>query len=216
MSKILIVEDQVLIAHFLKDTLLKEGYNQIEIALNIKQATEFISNYNPEIILLDINVEGKDSGISWAENYAKGHKVIFVTAQTERETLQKALQIKPLAYLTKPIKKIELLAAVQLAQNNFKKNYIVIKDGYNELKINFDEILFIKSDKNYIDIQTHNRKITSRNSLDQILNEINDDNFCRVHRSYIINKQKVTIKSSNFVKIENFEIPISRDITIDF
>ena len=130
MPKILIVEDQVLIAHFLRDTLLKEGFSNIEIAFKINQAIELVTNYEPEIILLDINVEGKDSGIIWAENYAINKKIIFVTAQTERETMQKALKVQPVGYLTKPIKKIELIAAIELAKQNLKKDYLKVKDGY--------------------------------------------------------------------------------------
>lgn len=214
MPKILIVEDQVLIAHFLRDTLSNEGYLDIEIALNINQAIQLSTIFNPDIILLDINVEGKDSGILWAEKYAYEKKIIFITAQTERETLQKALKTNPLAYLTKPVKKIELLAAVELAKNNLKINYIVVKDGYDELKIMFNDILFIKSDKNYIDIQTTSKKITIRNTLDNIQNELDSTIFCKVHRSYIVNKVKITRKSSNAVTIDEYEIPISRNLDL--
>lgn len=214
MSKIIIVEDQVLIAHFLRDILLKEGYNNIEIALKINQAIDLTIHNEPEIILLDINIEGKDSGIHWAEKYALNKKIIFITAQTERDTLKKALKINPVAYLTKPVKKIELLAAVELAKNSLKKNYIIVKDGYNELKVMFDEILFIKSDKNYVDIQTSSKKITSRTTLDNIQNELDSKIFCKVHRSYIINKDKISRKTSNSVTIGEHEIPISRNFDL--
>jgi two-component system, LytTR family, response regulator LytT len=214
MPKILIVEDQVLIAHFLRDTLLKEGYVNIEIAFKINQAIELVTSYEPEIILLDINVEGKDSGIIWAENYALNKKIIFVTAQTERETMQKALKVQPVGYLTKPIKKIELIAAIELAKNNLKKEYIKVKDGYEEIKLYYKDILFAKSERNYIDIQTVSKKITLRNTLDNIQMELDSDTFCRVHRSYIVNKEKISRKTSNSLHIDNYEIPISRNLDL--
>ena len=211
MSKILIVEDQVLIAHFLRDTLLKEGFSNIEIAFKINKAIELVTNFEPEIILLDINVEGKDSGITWAENYAINKKIIFVTAQTERETMQKALKVQPVGYLTKPIKKIELIAAIELAKNNLKKDYIKVKDGYEEIKLYYKDILFAKSERNYIDIQTVSKKITIRNSLDKFQSELDADLFSRVHRSYIVNRSKITSKSSSSIRIDSFEIPVSRE-----
>ena len=214
MSKILIVEDQVLIAHFLRDTLLKEGFSTIEIAFKINQAIELVTNFEPEIILLDINVEGKDSGIIWAENYAINKKIIFVTAQTERETMQKALKVQPVGYLTKPIKKIELIAAIELAKNNLKKDYIKVKDGYEEIKLYYKDILFVKSDRNYIDVQTVSKKITLRNTLDNLQKELDSDVFCRVHRSFIINKEKISSKTANSVSIGQYEIPISRNLDI--
>jgi two-component system, LytTR family, response regulator LytT len=214
MPKILIVEDQVLIAHFLRDTLLKEGFANIEIAFKINQAIELVTNFEPEIILLDINVEGKDSGIIWAENYVLNKKIIFVTAQTERETMQKALKVQPVGYLTKPIKKIELIAAIELAKNNLKKEYIKVKDGYEEIKLYYKDILFAKSERNYIDIQTVSKKITLRNTLDNIQMELDSDTFCRVHRSYIVNKEKISRKTSNSLHIDNYEIPISRNLDL--
>ena len=214
MPKILIVEDQVLIAHFLRDTLLKEGFSNIEIAFKINQAIELVTHYEPEIILLDINVEGKDSGIIWAENYALNKKIIFVTAQTERETMQKALKVQPVGYLTKPIKKIELIAAIELAKNNLKKDYIKVKDGYEEIKLYYKDILFAKSERNYVDVQTVSKKITLRNTLDNLQKELDSDVFCRVHRSYIINKEKISSKTANSVTIGQYEIPISRNLNI--
>ena len=65
-----------------------------------------------------------------------------------------------------------------------------------------------------IDIQLINKKITIRSSLDNIQNELDTNIFCRVHRSYIINKNKIVLKSSNSVKIDNFEIPISRNFDL--
>lgn len=215
MPRILIVEDQVLIAHYLKDTLIKEGFENIEMAYKINQATDLLHDFLPEIILLDINVEGKDTGIHWAEKYVVNEKIIFITAQTERETMQKALKTKPIFYLTKPVKKIELLAAIELAKNGLKKKYVIVKDGYDELKVLFDEILYVKSDKNYIDVQTISKKITLRHTLDNFLNELDTEIFCKVHRSYIINKEKISKKTANSIYINEQEIPISRALEMN-
>ena len=213
MPKILIVEDQVLIANHIKEILVENKYLDIELAYKLNQASEKLNDYHPNLILLDINVEGKDSGIIWAQENLQSEKVIFITGQTEIETLKKALNIKPVAYLTKPIKPIDLIAAIELAIEQTKPNFITIKEGYEEIKLSFDDILFIKSDKNYIGIQTVTKIITIRYSLDHFHQELDQNQFIRVHRSYVANKNKITSKSTTSLKINQFEIPVSRTIS---
>lgn len=216
MLKILIIEDQVLIAHHIKNILDDNNYLNNELAFKLSDATQKLKEINPDLILLDINVEGADTGIEWAKENLTNEKVIFITGQTELDTMKKALLIHPISYLTKPIKEIDLIAAIHLAIEKLKRDYIIIKDGYKEVKLFFDEILFLKSDKNYIDIQTLNKKLTIRNTLDNIQKELDSNDFFRVHRSYIVNKNKISIKTSNTLKIQNFEIPISRNLDINF
>lgn len=214
MLKILIVEDQVLIANHIKDILNESGYLTNELAFKFDEATYKLKSFNPDIILLDINVEGRDSGIFWAKENFLEKKVIFITGQTEIETLKKALTIKPIAYLTKPVKKIDLIASIELGIETTKEKTIKIKDGYNEVKINFEDILYIKSDKNYIDIQTTEKKYSVRITLDNFQKDLNPSIFHRVHRSYIINKEKISKKTTTSVHINEYEIPISRGLEI--
>ena len=217
MSNIGLIEDNAeLLKNYIEYFQYQDDY---QICFSFSSINDFIEHQNtitiiPEIILLDINVEGKDSGIIWAENYALNKKIIFVTAQTERETMQKALKVQPVGYLTKPIKKIELIAAIELAKNNLKKDYIKVKDGYEEIKLYYKDILFAKSERNYVDVQTVSKKITLRNTLDNLQKELDSDVFCRVHRSYIINKEKISSKTANSVTIGQYEIPISRNLNI--
>lgn len=215
MPKILIVEDQVLTANHIKNILNDNNWHQIEIAYKINQAIELLETFVPDIVLLDINVEGKNSGIEWAKKYVKKAKIIFITGQTELETLQLALSTNPISYLTKPVKKIDLLAAITLIIVNLKPNFIIIKDGYNDIKINFTDIFFIKSDKNYIDIHTLNKKISVRSSLDDFLEKLDKSTFYKVHRSYILNKTKISEKNASSVIINSFKIPLSRNLDFD-
>lgn len=215
MPKILIVEDQVLIANHIKNILNDNGFFNVEMAYKINQAVEKLNLFDPEIVLLDINVEGKDTGIKWAEEHVKKAKIIFITGQTELETLQKALSINPISYLSKPVKSIDLLAAVTLATINLKPSYVLVKDGYNDVKINFTDIFFIKSDKNYIDIHTLNKKITIRNSLDDFIEKLDPKIFYKVHRSYIVNTTKISEKKTSSVVINSFEIPLSRNLNFN-
>lgn len=216
MPKILIVEDQVLIANYIKNLLNDNGLTDVELAFTVQEATDKINFKNPDIILLDINLHGKDTGILWAKEFVKNSQIIFITGQTEKETMLKAFEVNPVTYLTKPVKESDLIAAIELAKIKNKVNYVIVKNGFDELKVNFEDILFLKSDKNYVDIQLVNKTITVRNTLDNFYKELDSDIFCRVHRSYVVNKSKVTEKKSSSIKINEFELPISRNFSFNF
>lgn len=216
MPKILIVEDQVLIANHIKNILNDNKFVNILMVHNIDEAIEKLVIFNPDIILLDINLQGKDTGISWAKEHVKTAQIIFITGQTEKETMLKAFEVNPVSYLTKPIKQSDLIAAVELAKIKNKRNFIIVKDGFDEVKISFDDILFLKSDKNYVDIQLTNKTITTRNTLDTLYKELDNDLFCKVHRSYVVNKSKISQKKSSSVIVNDFELPISRNFLFEF
>lgn len=97
-----------------------------------------------------------------------------------------------------------------------KVHYVIVKNGFEEVKVRFEDILFLKSDKNYVDIQLTNKIITVRNTLDNFYKELDNDLFCRVHRSYVVNKAKVTQKKSSSIKVNGFELPVSRNFSFDF
>ncbi len=213
--KILIVEDQVLIANHIKNILEDGGFQNVEMAFKLNEATEKLNEFSPNLILLDINVEGQNSGINWAEENVKNAKIIFITGQSEIETMQKAFITNPIAYLTKPVKEIDLLAALQVAKKQIKSSYMIVKDGFDEIKLNFSDILFIKSERNYIDIQTTTKKITIRNTLENIFNELDANIFCKTHRSYVVNSSKITQKTSNSIFINEYELPLSRNCILN-
>ena len=96
-----------------------------------------------------------------------------------------------------------------------KLNYVTIKVGYEAVKLILDDVLFIKSENNYIDIQMTDKKYTIRQSLNTFLDEIKSKDFIRIHRSFIVNQTKITSKNSTSVFIENFEIPCSRNTSFN-
>ncbi len=209
-KKILIVEDEILISDYIFDMLTETGFSQIEIANDSEEATNKMNVFNPEIILMDINVDGKDKGIKLAENKNTEAQIIYVTAQQDSETIKKAITTAPISYLTKPIKKIDLLAAIHLATEKIKTNFIMIKDGFEEIKILYDDILYIKSDGNYIDLHTHLKTYSLRRSLESLNKLLDQNKFCKIHRSVLINSTKIEKKTASSVFINNEELKISR------
>ena len=127
--------------------------------------------------------------------------------------LKLASQNGPQGYLTKPFKKIDVLAIVEMAFKYSTKppNYLTVRDGFNVVKIKIDEIHYIQSDGNYISIYSDENRYYVRNSLDSILNLLPINQFKRVHRSFIINIKRIKSVQTNFVVIEENEIPVARN-----
>lgn len=214
--KILIIEDEILIADYLKEILEEENFKNVEMAHHREEALALMQKGLPDIILMDINLHGANSGIELAKIKNPQASVIYITGQSDLSLMTQAFETAPEVYLTKPIKKNDLIAAIRLIVHKQQNKYLTIKDGYNVVKINLNEVLFVKSENNYIDIQLSNKKYSIRQTLEQFSNNLNSERFVRVHRSYIVNVSKIKTKKSNTLMIEHFEIPFSRNIDLPF
>ena len=208
--KILIVDDDVIIADFICDVLIDNDYKNVEIAYSYNEALSLFNNFNPSIILLDINLKNSKTGIELSTLKNPTTSVIFLTGQLDNSTMQKAMLTNPEAYLTKPLKKHDLLAAIQLTVIRKRLKSFTFKDGHHEVSLEYDHILFFNADGNYTHIYTTNKKYTIRQSLTSLINDLPRDIFKQTHRSFIININKVTRKASSKIIINNIEIPISR------
>lgn len=215
-TKILIVEDEILIADYLMELLCKEGFMNIVMAHDRECALELMHSFLPDIILMDINLHGMNSGIELVRLKNENSGVLFLTGQSDMGLMTKAFETNPDAYLTKPIKKNDLLAAIKLLIFKQQLRCITVRDGYTAVKINLDDILFVKSENNYIDIQLTHKKHSIRQSLDSFIKENNSEQFVRIHRSYIVNISKITQKKSHTIMVNNFEIPCSRGADLTF
>lgn len=219
--RILIVDDEVLIAEFLKDELMALGYKNIYLAHNRKQAFSKINAFNPQVVLLDIRMKNEREGIEIAEEIDKSYNIpfVYITAHSDKEIVKLALSTKPSGYITKPFKQIDVYAAVKLAETNSEKineRFLVFKDGYASIKLSVDDILYIQSDDNYIHIFTIHKKYTLRNTMEWFISNTPEELFHRTHRSYIVNITKINKSTSKSVFINDLEIPVSRGNQIKF
>lgn len=234
--KILIVDDEVFTAEDIKETLEEVGYQSVFRAVDYNQAINIIEQNTIDLVMLDINLNDKQTGIDLADYINKNYQIpfIFLTSYSSQETINQVKQTKPSGFLLKPYQENLLLASIEIAlfsfyadktivepENNLIEtepeefdfivnNHLLIKDNRNFIKITLTEILWFESDKNYVDVKTADRKYTIRSSLKKIMENL-PDSFLKCHRQYIVNLEHITEFSSNFVKIDDFEIPISRN-----
>jgi PAS domain S-box-containing protein len=121
-TKVLVVEDERIVALNLQQRLVKLGYEVPVICANGEQALNNVENNQPDIVLMDINIEGTFDGIETAARIGKtaDTPVIFLTAYSEEATLMRARATRPYGYLIKPFSERELHATIQLALEQHK------------------------------------------------------------------------------------------------
>ena len=223
--KILVVEDEIIIADNICDALEDLGYEVLEPAINYTEAITIIKEDKPDIAILDIQLSGKKTGIDIAKKIRESYKFpfIFLTSNSDEFTLNQAKEVMPPAYLVKPFSKDELYTSIEIALHNFSKkvgdvsaNNLIIKDslfvkekGFY-VKLLFDDILYLKSSHVYIEIILKSQqKMVIRTSLNDILEKLNDS-FIRVHRGFIINTAYLSQISQTSVKVLHEDIPIGK------
>jgi len=120
MLKILIVEDEPIIMQDIIECLESIGHEVIGNAYNGKRALELLDHRNADLVLLDINLEGKIDGIEIANIINDQYKIpfIFLTSYADQSTLDRVKRTRPAGYIVKPFEERDLFAAVELAQVN--------------------------------------------------------------------------------------------------
>jgi len=231
--KILVVEDEIIIADDICDILNVLGYETLEPAINYSSAIEAIEKHKPDLAILDIQLAGSKDGIDLAWKIKEDYNLpfIFLTSNADPATVERAKKVTPPAYLVKPFNKDDLYTSIEMALYNYSvktgfsqsqkgdagDNDIILKDSFfikkNQLfhKVRFSDILYLKAEHVYVEIFTNSGKVhLSRGSLTGFMEKL-PQNFFRAHRSFIVNLDHLTAINSMFVIIDENEIPIGKN-----
>ena len=214
MSKlnIYIVEDDPIIAITLESILQKNGYSVCGQADNVEEALTEIKSNKPNLVLVDIQLDGEKDGVDLAENLDMLNKpYLYLTSQTDPHTIKRVKQTRPLGYIVKPFTENGLRSNIEIAWNNYIHDEEFLSfSADNELyKIKQSQILYLKAYDNYCYVITTTRKYLVPKTLKYLSSQLNQEKFVKTHRSYIINLLKVDALCKNVVIINNIEIPIS-------
>jgi DNA-binding LytR/AlgR family response regulator len=226
-KKVYIVEDVAISRMSLETMLLENKYQISGSAAKAETAWDEIQKTFPDLILLDINLSGEKNGIWLAQQVRKqlNIPIIYLTAFGDQQTLEEVLDTKPNGYLMKPYQEPTLLTTIDIALHNFVESqkevtsseeqslsneFIFIKEKYMKIKININDIYFIKSEGNYIEITLKDKTHVVRNKLFALKEELSNSLFFQSHQRYIINTQKVTVLGKDYVTINNVDIPVSQ------
>lgn len=138
--KILIVEDEVLIAKHIEDALLDNNFMPIGIAHDSETALDYIKNRTPDFVILDINIDGQKDGIDIANIIKENYDIpfMFLTALSDLDTLERAKKVNPCGYIVKPFKSRDLISNITIGLYNFefkKQNNQLSLDSVNKLAV---------------------------------------------------------------------------------
>jgi len=227
---VLVVEDESIVSKDIQYSLKKLGYNVVGVAATGHKAIELCGEKLPDIILMDIMLKGDINGIEASTRIKEVYNipVIFLTAYADENTLSKAKVTEPYAYIIKPFKEIDLHTSIEMAfykhskeleilkerdmlysivENKENKEFIFVKSKSRLIKLNTKDIFFIEALKDYVVINTLNKRYTIHSTMKDIERKMPQDFFLRVHRSYIVRLDKIAqIEQPNLILEENNKI----------
>lgn len=220
---ILVVEDEIIVSKDIQNSLKRLGYSIVGSAASGEKAIEAALKEKPDLILMDIMLKGDMNGIEAAEKIKEkvNIPIIFLTAYAEDSTLSKAKMVEPYGYILKPFKEIDLKTAIEVAiykhakeievikerdllfqivESKEDNDFVFIKSKSKFVKINISDISLIEALKDYVIIHTKEGKFTVHSTMKDIEKKFDFENFFRVHRSFIININKIiSIEHSNIL-----------------
>lgn len=226
--KVGIVEDELIIAQGIARALESMDYATTEPAISYKEAVEMIEREHPDIVLIDIQLKGQKDGIDLAERIKKDYNIpyIFLTANADAVTVNRAKQLNPPAYLVKPFNKTGLFTSIEICLHNYSKDkqpnqaedaseYFIkdclfIKSGQAYKKVKNEQILYLESDNIYVNVYATSGRYLLRNSIQAVLDRLASPNFIRVHKSYAVNADHIDSVTNDSIFMGNGEIPIGR------
>jgi two-component system LytT family response regulator len=183
------------------------------------EAFEFLSKNEIDIIFLDINMPDI-SGIEFVRRLQCSPMIIFTTAYSEHAVQSYDLGV--VDYLLKPISFERFETAcnrvVKLKFSSEKEkpsNELFIKSGYQTVKLDLDQVVYVESCGNYMSfMMLDGKRVMSRSNMSETLKILPKEDFTQVHRSYIISKSKVESLDKHNIYLKNNVIPIGTSFKV--
>ena len=239
--KILIVEDNVIIADDMQSMLEEIGYEIVDNVIVYEQAEKVLKANQVDLVLIDIILASDKTGIDLGKHIRVNYNIpfIFVTSNSDRATVENAKLVKPNGYLVKPFEQQDLYTSIEIALSNFNydekadsqsnskgaldeqddksvsnailKDSIFVKKKHLYYRIPFIDIQFIKADNVYLEVHTADKKFLVRSPLKEYLKKLPYNKFYRSHKSYIVNIDYIEAINYKDIMINNRLIPISKE-----
>ncbi len=213
-TNVLIVEDENIVAKDIQHSLKKLGYNVVGIASSGEKAIAIAAEQKPDIVLMDIMLQGEMSGIEAAKQLRDklNLPVIYLTAYADESTLNKAKVTEPYGYIIKPFKEIDIHTSIEMAlykhgkitemikerdflfsivEKQTTSDLIFVKSHSKLVKLKTKEIYFVEALKDYVTINTLEARYTIHSTMKDIQDRLPANEFIRVHRSFIVRLDKI-------------------------
>lgn len=193
--------------------------NTVAVCDDALQAGEYLKNHKIDVLFLDINMP-RLTGVSFIKTLKNTPLVVFITAYSEYAV--DGFEVDAVDYLLKPVSFERFRMAVnRIIERYYDKNksntqHLIVRANKKSYKINFDELLFLEAQGDYVKFVTHNNKLLVHGKMKEFITQLPQKQFIRIHKSYIISLSKVVYLEGNQVKINDFKLPISLSYRDEF
>lgn len=223
---VLIVDDEFLARKLLSEYVSKIDYlNLVDTCPDATKAMQVLKNENIDILLLDIQMPDI-SGMDMLKMIDYKPAVILTTAYSEYAVDAFALGV--VDYLLKPFDYVRFMQAInkavsynmseQQTETTQANDYILVKADYKLYKINFEDLLFIEGQHEYVTFHTNTKRITALYSLKNLEETLPKDKFIRTHKSFIVSIKNIEDIDKLNVTVSGNKIPVGasyRDALIE-
>jgi len=225
-KRILIVEDDMIIGANISLQLTNLGYEVDGLVARGEDAIAHVQSNCPDLLLLDINLKGTINGIETAHRINHTHKIpiIYLTANADDATFKRAKATFPKAFITKPFSKLNLQRTISLVFAALNEKQEVTTDNSLEVlqdrifvrhhgkmeKLMLNDILYVEADRNYCTIVLRTGKHLLASTLKSMESKLPDNQFLRVHRSFIVNINNLDVVADDHLEINRKVIPLSK------
>lgn len=229
---ILLVEDESIVRKDIEQNLLKLGYNVVAQADNGKKAIELAISKKPDLAILDIQLKGDLTGIDVAETIRKEMNIpiIYLTANADESTVERAKHTEPHGYIIKPFQAVALRTTIEMAIHKHSKemevrvenellkslseyktnaSYLFIKHQSKLVRLDAKDIYYVEALKDYMQIVTKEIKYIIHATMKDMERKLSQSEFQRIHRSYIVNMEKIAYISGGEVVLSDIDKEIS-------
>ena len=218
---VLIVEDEPIIADDIALSLESLGFEIDQIVASSEEALNQLKVKQPDIVLLDIKIKGKEDGIRLGHHINQKYQIpfVYISSLYDQNTLARAKATNPSGYIVKPFKETDLKVTIELAlsKNTIKPEAasseelnLFVKHAGAMVPLDFSSVTHIEADDNYSVFHTADQKHTVTHTLKEIDSKLSDKGFCRVHKTFIVNLQKIDRIEQSVLFIQETMIPIGK------
>lgn len=229
--RILIVEDEPLIAEDLRAHLEELGYELCAVCDNALDAMAEVVARKPDLLLLDINLGDGPDGVQLAEKVRAKHATpfIFVTSHSDKATLERVKPLRPAGFIIKPFDENDLRTQIELALARYANDVeasaapteaqrhdfviadsIFIREKGRLVKVAIDDIHYAEADDNYVTLFTPARKFVITSTLAAVEEKLKSPNHLRIHRSYLVDTRRITAMEEGYVRIGTQSLPVGK------
>lgn len=213
----LLVDDEHLALEILELYCSKIDYlDVVGTCKNADEAAFFLQHNKVDLLLLDIQMP-RLNGMEWYKNLSSKPLVIFCTAF--QHFAVESYEVNAIDYLLKPFSLERFNKAIEKTKEIIEKKTnqetieqsIFVRSDRKEIRVKIDDILFIQSMSNYYVVTTTEKKIIGYGSISTLESTLQAFNFIRIHRSYLVAKNKIGTIATNSIIVSTYELPIGRN-----